>query len=320
MHSRPLHVLMTADAVGGVWTYAQTLVDALAPRGVRFTVAVTGPAPSTACARRLLAHPHLTLAHRPYRLEWMPEADLDVARTGGWLLDLAARVQPDLVHVNGYAHAALPFGVPAIVVAHSCVCSWFTAVKEMSAPVEWRPYRARVAAGLQAAAAVVVPTRTMRAALEREHGYPDALIVPNGLPPRRRTTLRLTKSPLVLAAGRLWDEAKGLAILDAAAHGSPWPVYAAGDLQRPDGTLDAPRHMHALGALEPDAMQAWMDRASVFAHPARYEPFGLAPLEAARAGCALVLGDIPSLREIWGDAAVYADPTSAFQLREAIAA
>ena len=320
MHSRPLHVLMTADAVGGVWTYAQTLVDALAPRGVRFTVAVTGPPPSTACARRLLAHAHLTLAHRPYRLEWMPEADLDVARTGGWLLGLAARVQPDIVHVNGYAHAGLPFGVPAIVVAHSCVCSWFTAVKEMSAPVEWRPYRARVAAGLQAAAAVVVPTRTMRAALEREHGYPDALIVPNGLPPRRRTTLRLAKSPLVLAAGRLWDEAKGLAILDAAAHGSPWPVYAAGDLQRPDGTLDAPRHMHALGALEPDAMQGWMDRASVFAHPARYEPFGLAPLEAARAGCALVLGDIPSLREIWGDAAVYADPTSAFQLREAIAA
>jgi glycosyltransferase involved in cell wall biosynthesis len=319
MHSRPLHVLMTADAVGGVWTYAQTLVDALAPRGVRFTVAVTGPPPSVTCARRLLAHPHLALVHRPYRLEWMPEADLDVARTGGWLLDLAARVRPDIVHVNGYAHAALPFGVPAIVVAHSCVCSWFTAVKEMAAPVEWRAYRARVAAGLQAAAAVVVPTRTMRAALEHEHGYADALIVPNGLPPRRRTAVA-PKEPLVLAAGRLWDEAKGLAVLDAAAAGAPWPVYAAGDLHRPDGAVDAPRHMHALGTLDPDTMQAWMDRAGIFAHPARYEPFGLAPLEAARAGCALVLGDIPSLREVWGDAALYADPTSPSSLRQAIAA
>ena len=309
---------MTADAVGGVWTYAQTLVDSLAPRGVRFTVAVTGPPPSTACARRLLAHAHLTLAHRPYRLEWMPEADLDVARTGGWLLDLAARVQPDIVHVNGYAHAGLPFGVPAIVVAHSCVCSWFTAVKEMSAPVEWRPYRARVAAGLQAAAAVVVPTRTMRAALEREHGYPDALIVPNGLPPRRRTAPRAPKSAIVLAAGRLWDEAKGLAILDAAAHGSPWPVYAAGDLQRPDGTLDAPRHMHALGALEPDAMQAWMDRASVFAHPARYEPFGLAPLEAALHGCALVLSDIGTFGELWNGCADFFPSGDAAALAETL--
>src|SRR6186713_755918 len=143
MHSRPLHVLMTADAVGGVWTYAQTLVDALAPRGVRFTVAVTGPPPSTACARRLLAHAHLTLAHRPYRLEWMPEADLDVARTGGWLLDLAARVQPDLVHVNGYAHAALPFGVPAISVAHSCVCTWMRAVRGADPGPEWDEYRRR---------------------------------------------------------------------------------------------------------------------------------------------------------------------------------
>ncbi len=31
--------------------------------------------------------------------------------------------------------------------------------------------------------------------------------------------------------------------------------------------------------------------------PARYEPFGLSVLEAALSGCALVLGDIPSLRE-----------------------
>jgi glycosyltransferase involved in cell wall biosynthesis len=34
----------------------------------------------------------------------------------------------------------------------------------------------------------------------------------------------------------------------------------------------------------------------------------VAPLEAALAGCALVLGDIPTLREVWGDAALYADP------------
>ncbi len=318
MQSRPLHVLMTADAVGGVWAYTQTLVDALAPHGVRFTVAVTGPAPSTACARRLLAQPHVTLVHRPYQLEWMPGADVDVARTGGWLLDLAARVAPDVVHINGYAHAALPFGVPAIVVAHSCVCSWFSAVRDMAAPIEWTTYRARVAAGLRAAAAVVVPTRAMREALAREHGYADALVVPNGIPPRRPGA-RAVKQPIALAAGRLWDEAKGLAVLDAAADGAPWPIYAAGSLQRPGGGIDAPRHMHALGALEPDALRAWMDRASLFVHPARYEPFGMAPLEAAAAGCALVLADIPSLREIWEDAALYVDPRQPASVRDGIA-
>ena len=62
-----------------------------------------------------------------------------------------------------------------------------------------------------------------------------------------------------------------------------------------------------------------MDRASVFAHPARYEPFGLAPLEAARAGCALVLGDIPSLRENWDAAALFVPPGDTQALTQALA-
>jgi glycosyltransferase involved in cell wall biosynthesis len=48
----------------------------------------------------------------------------------------------------------------------------------------------------------------------------------------------------------------------------------------------------------------------------RYEPFGLAPLEAAARGCALLLSDVPSFREIWGDAARYC--RSAADLRAAL--
>ena len=42
------HVVMTADAIGGVWTYALDLGAALARRGDRITLAVLGPAPSDA--------------------------------------------------------------------------------------------------------------------------------------------------------------------------------------------------------------------------------------------------------------------------------
>ena len=35
-----------------------------------------------------------------------------------------------------------------------------------------------------------------------------------------------------------------------------------------------------------------INTASIYALPARYEPFGLSILEAALSGCALVLGDI----------------------------
>ena len=41
-------------------------------------------------------------------------------------------------------------------------------------------------------------------------------------------------------------------------------------------------------------------------------------LEAAQAGCALVLGDIPSLRELWGDAAWFVAPGDADGLRYAL--
>jgi glycosyltransferase involved in cell wall biosynthesis len=55
-------------------------------------------------------------------------------------------------------------------------------------------------------------------------------------------------------------------------------------------------------------MARHLGSASIFAAPARYEPFGLAILEAAAAGCALVLGDIPSLRENWDGAAAFVPP------------
>lgn len=49
-----------------------------------------------------------------------------------------------------------------------------------------------------------------------------------------------------------------------------------------------------------------MARSAIVASPSRYEPFGLAPLEAAQAGAALVLADIPTYRELWDDAALFA--------------
>ena len=44
----------------------------------------------------------------------------------------------------------------------------------------------------------------------------------------------------------------------------------------------------------------------------------LSALEAALSGCALVLGDIPSLRETWGDAAFFVSPDDANGLSGAI--
>jgi glycosyltransferase involved in cell wall biosynthesis len=78
------------------------------------------------------------------------------------------------------------------------------------------------------------------------------------------------------------------------------------------------RNVTPLGELSQAKLRQWLAASAIYAAPARYEPFGLTPLEAALSGCALVLGDIESLREVWDDAALYVLPHSRDDLREQI--
>jgi glycosyltransferase involved in cell wall biosynthesis len=78
--------------------------------------------------------------------------------------------------------------------------------------------------------------------------------------------------------------------------------------------------MTCLGRLGTRQLARWYTRAAIYASPARYEPFGLSALEAAFSGCALVLGDIPSLREVWGAAACYVEPDDSTALAASITA
>jgi glycogen synthase len=309
-------VLMTADAVGGVWDYALQLAEGLGTCGVEVTLATMGPLPrddQRAAAREV---PGLRLVESDYRLEWAEHPWDDVARAGSWLLELEAQAQPDIVHLNGYAHGALAWSAPAVVVAHSCVCSWWSAVRGAEAPEEWAAYRRAVREGLGAATAVVAPSAAMLHALSAHYGFVSGTVVPNG----RDAAQFLTgpKEPLVLSAGRLWDEAKNVAALAAIAHGLPWPVALAGETQNAPGEPVPDGSVEHLGRLSSADLRGWMGRASIYAMPARYEPFGLSILEAGLSGCALVLGDIPSLREHWDGAAAFVAPDDREALRRAI--
>lgn len=318
--ARPSHVLMTADAVGGVWTYALELAGALASRGVRTTLAVMGPFASA--EQRAAARKVADLHEQPFALEWAPEPWDDVARAGQWLLALERVVAPDVVHVNGFSHCAMPFRAPVVMVAHSCVCSWWRACRGEDAPASWDRYREAVQGGLAGAHAIVAPSRAMLDAFLREHdpagaSAARARVIPNAVDHRRFAPAEI-KEPFVLSAGRLWDEAKNVAALDAVAPELPWEVVIAGGDVGPDGERVSFRGATALGVLALDELASWMSRAAIYALPARYEPFGLSALEAALSGCALVLGDIPSLREVWGSAARYVAPDDHVALRLAI--
>jgi glycogen synthase len=159
----------------------------------------------------------------------------------------------------------------------------------------------------------------MLSALERHHGpLGRAAVIPNGRDPRRFTPG--SKQPFVLCAARLWDEAKNAAALDAVAPTVAWPVYLAGERANPGSGRagPAPAGARVLGRVEGDALAGWYARAAIYALPARYEPFGLSILEAALSGCALVLGDVESLRETWDGAAIFVPPDDLDALREAL--
>jgi glycosyltransferase involved in cell wall biosynthesis len=158
-------------------------------------------------------------------------------------------------------------------------------------------------------------------AVEAHYGtdLPRTRVVPNGCRASRFRAVE-QKEPFVFTAGRLWDEAKNVRAVARIAERLPWPVYVAGDNHHPDGRAVEFAGCRMLGRLSPNEMCDWYARASIYALPARYEPFGLSAVEAALSGCALVLGDIASLREVWEDAAVFVKPDDSQALEGAIRA
>ncbi len=313
-----MRILLTTDTVGGVWTYTTDLARALQRHDVEIALAAMGGPLSEGQRRQIDLLPHVRLHESDFKLEWMDDPWDDVRRAGEWLLEIEREFQPDLVHLNDFSHGALDFSTPVLVVGHSCVLSWWQACKGESAPARWNHYRQAVTDGLHGADLVVAPTHAMLRALERHYGpLPRRCVIANGRcgEPFATTT---PKEPLILSAGRMWDEAKNVATLQSIAGQLPWPVFIAGDHRHPNGQRASGRAANFLGRLNEGALAAWYGRAAIYTLPARYEPFGLSVLEAALSGCALVLGDIASLRENWDDAAVFVPPSDARALKAAI--
>lgn len=309
---------MTADTVGGVWTFAIELAQALQGRDISVTLASMGGEPSPEQRREAESLANVRLCTSTYKLEWMPDPWDDVEASGRWLIDLERECSPDVVHLNTFGHGALPWRNPTILTAHSCVLSWWEAVRRTPLPDEWKQYRSLVERSLHSATLVTTPSRAMLLSLVKNYSMDIARcrVMPNGRDPNRFSSR--TKEPFVLAAGRLWDEAKNLSALRDVADSLPWPVYLAGPDAGPNGERMNPGACTLLGRLGSAELADWYSRAAIYAAPALYEPFGLSILEAGLSGCSLVLGDIESLREIWRDAAVFVPPHDRERLASAL--
>ena len=311
-------LLMTADAVGGVWTYVLDLARALRPLGVEVTLALLGPAADAARHDAAIAA-NVRVIETGLPLDWLAPDEAAVRDAGLQLAALVQREGVDLVQINQPALAAEPMPVPAIVAVHSCVATWWAAVEGTALPADFRWQTALVRAGLARAAAVVCPSAAFAKAVQRSYALPLAPnVVHNG-----RTPLVAEPQPpqdVAFTAGRLWDRGKNLATLDRAAALLTVPLDAAGPLAGPHGERIHLAHARALGPLDEAALAERLTHQPVFVSAAKYEPFGLAVLEAAQAGCPLVLSDIPTFRELWDGAATFVQPDDAAGFAEAITA
>jgi glycogen synthase len=302
-------VLMTGDTVGGVWTFTLELARGLSEKRIEVVLVAFGGKASPSQLAEASAISGVCLLDSGFKLEWMDDPWADVEASGEWLLELARDYCPQVVHLNSFGHGALRWHAPVVVTGHSCVLSWWRAVKNERAPRSWDRYRTLVTETLQNADVVTAPTSAMAAALTEHYGMdPFACrVIPNGMDAAKFRCG--VKEPFIFSAGRLWDHAKNV---QAIAHIAPelsWPVYVAGESN--GAGLETCLNLGHLGASQMADMYA---RAAIYAMPARYEPFGLSILEAALSGCALVLGDIPSLREIWKDSALFVHPDDSRKL------
>ena len=305
-----MHVLMTSDTVGGVWTYTQELVTGLIHSGHRVTLVSFGKLPL----------PHQTgwmqslsgLDYRPteYRLEWMEVSERDIEESKRYLQLLIGEVKPDVLHFSQYCYGDLATDVPKVVVAHSDIVSWWAAVHECQPDnTPWiKNYRETVSRGLNGADLVVAPSRWMLNQLSHYYEQPASQqVIYNGRTP---SLFRpdVQKDDSVISVGRVWDPAKNVALLLQGQHKSRTSIIGwerepgREDRQR---SVEPPENVSLLGSKSQAELREIYARASIYAAPSRYEPFGLAPLEAAFSRCALLMNDNPVFHELWESAAIF---------------
>lgn len=310
-----MHVLVTADNLSGIWTYTRELVTGLVSRGIRVTLVTMGEIPLPEQNNWMEALHGLDYRPTAFRLDWMHEAELDLEDSFAYLTGLVREIKPDLLHLNHICYGSLPVPIPRLVVAHTDLVSWSREVHG-HAPKDgrWmRWYRDAVTLGLMKADAIVSPSAWMRDSVADCYVRTGReSVIYNGRNPIYFNPY-VSKDDSVLAVGRLLDAGKQVALLTQFTHplpvcivGSDAPVSAPKIPIRADVKVSTDQTCVALKGPQTEAqLRTLYSRAAIYAATARYEPFGMAPLEAALSRCAIIANDIPTFREIWGDAALY---------------
>jgi glycogen(starch) synthase len=321
-----VRVLVTADTFGGVWNYTRELVSGLVTHGAQVTLVSFGDIPLPHQTSWMQGLHGLEYHPTAFRLDWMQEGEQDFHAAQEYLCAIVRDTRPDFLHLNQLSFGALPVATPRLVVANGDVITWWLSIHGRepadSAWLNW--YRETIVAGLKRAEAVVTTTHWMQEMLRLAYGDDfDGQIIPPGRNPIYFNPF-VNKEESVLAIGRLWDTAKQVSLLTQHSHALPVCIVGA------DSTIPAPAlpiradvrvstgecEFSVKGAQTESQMRTLYSRSTIFAATSRYEPLGLASIEAAFSRCALVANDTAVYRELWGDTALYFERNDADSLTQ----
>jgi glycosyltransferase involved in cell wall biosynthesis len=323
-----VHVLVTGDTLSGSWTYTRELVTGLVTRGVRVTLVSFGEIPLPEQSA-WMDHLH-GLDYHPtaFRLEWMQEAEDDLPESSAFLVSLIRELRPDVLHLNQFCYGNLRVDVPRVVAAQGDLISRTHAVCDLAPRMDtslgW--YRKTVLEGLAGADAVVAPSAWMLESISAYYIQPrrGEVIYPGRNPIFFNPYV--SKDDCVLSVGRLVDAGKQVFLLTQQMH--PLPVCIVGAEQtvpapripiRADVKVATDETSVAVRGPQTDAqLRVLYSKAAIYAATSRYDPLGMTTLEAAFSRCAIVANDIPSFREVWGDAVLYFRTNDAASLAENI--
>lgn len=113
---------------------------------------------------------------------------------------------------------------------------------------------------------------------------------------------------LVEAFDKIKDKSVKLYII-----GMSFKAFNTPDLQRLIG-----ENIHLPGYIPDEKLKTMYQNALLSVYPSLYEGFGLPPLESMTYGCPVINSDIPALREVSQDAALYVDPYNVEDITEKI--
>ncbi len=167
---------------------------------------------------------------------------------------------------------------------------------------------------------IFVPSEAVAVDLLKFYGAKRVTVVPHGPLSLPSIQVKRSPDPLFFFLGRLEAKKNITTLLEA------WSIYSrenvghlilAGKTVR-GYSLPAVENVDLLGYVDEKEASRLFHTSTALVFPSLEEGFGFPLLQAFEAQCPVICSDIPALREVGGDAALYVDPLDATGFADAM--